>query len=196
MFPKGRLNMAKHFSVWFLALGLCFAATGWSAEKKGIKMPDQVSDQGRQLVLNGLGVRKAYGVVSVYVGGLYLEKPGHDADAIVRSKEQKRLVLHFLMDVDQGKIRDAWDEGLAKNCIADCKAFAFEMKMLNGWMANMRNNDELIFALSADSVSVTVSGVEKGTIRKDGFPQQFLAIFVGPNPPNKGLKDGLLGLER
>ena len=47
--------MAKHFPVWFLALGLCFAATGWSAERKGVKMPDQVTDQGHQLVLNGLG---------------------------------------------------------------------------------------------------------------------------------------------
>ena len=188
--------MAKRFLVWCVALGLCFATPGWSSEKKGVKMPDQITDQGHQLVLNGLGVRKAYGMVSVYVGGLYLEKAGHDADAIVRSKEQKRLVLHFLMDVDKGKIRDAWNEGLGKNCLADCKAFAGEMTTLNGWMTNMRNNEELVFALSADSVTVTVSGSVKGTIKKDGFPQQFLAIFLGPNPPNKGLKDGLLGLEK
>jgi hypothetical protein len=70
------------------------------------------------------------------------------------------------------------------------------MNTLNGWMTNMRNGEELVFGLSADSVTVTAGGAVKGTIKRDGFPQQFLAIFVGQNPPNKGLKDGLLGLEK
>ena len=188
--------MARQRVVWILVLGACLVARGWAVEKKGVTMPDQVSDQGRTLVLNGLGVRKAYGVASVYVGGLYLEKAGHNADAIVRSKEEKRLVLHFLMDVDQGKIRGAWTEGLGKNCLADCKAFDAEMTTLNGWMADMRSGQELVFGMSADAVTVSVNGAVKGTIHKEGFPQQFLAIFLGPNPPNKGLKDGLLGLEK
>jgi hypothetical protein len=187
--------MARRLCMWAAVCCLGLTATGWSAEKKGVTMPDQITDQGHAMVLNGLGVRKAYGVVTVYVAGLYLEKASHDANDIIQSKEGKRLVLHFLMDVDQGRIRQAWSEGITKNCLGDCKGFAPEMKMLTDWMTNMRNGEEMGFALSADSVTVTVSGTVKGTIRKEGFPQQFVALFLGKTPPNKGLKDGLLGLE-
>ena len=186
--------MRKHCLVWISLFGVCFALPGWSAEKKGVKMPDQISESGHSLVLNGLGVRKAYGMVSVYVAGLYLEKASHDPNEIVRSKEQERLVLHFLMDVDQEKIREAWSGGFARNCPVECKPLGPDIQLLNGWMGNMRSGQEMSFDLSADSMAVTVNGVPKGTIKGDNFRQQFLTLFLGPNPPNKGLKDGLLGL--
>ena len=181
---------------WAMVLMMtCTVPRAWCAEKKGVKMPDQISDQGHTMVLNGLGVRKVT-IVSVYVAGLYLEQPMHNADEIVRSKEQKRMVLHFLMNVSQGQIRDAWSSGFAKNCTSDCNAFSGEVQTLNGWMTDMRNGDEMVFGLTGDAITVSVKGALKGTITKDGLPQRFMTLFLGPNPPNKGLKDGLLGLEK
>jgi hypothetical protein len=100
------------------------------------------------------------------------------------------------MNVSQGQIRDAWSGGFAKNCTTDCNAVSAELQTLNGWMTDMKNGDEMAFGLSGDAITVTVNGALKGTIHKDGLPQRFLTIFVGPNPPNKGLKDGMLGLEK
>ena len=185
--------MAKFALV--LILSACMTTGASAAEKKGVTMPDQISDQGHTLMLNGLGVRKVM-VVSVYVAGLYLEKPTHDANEIVKSTGPRRLVLHFLMGVSRGQITDAWSGGFAKNCTADCNAIAPEIQTLNGWMTDMKNGEEMVFEMSADAVTVAVKGTPKGTITKDGLPQRFMSLFVGPNPPNKGLKDGLLGLEK
>ena len=186
--------MSKTVFVLILA-GASLITPAWAAEKKGVKMPDQITDQGHTLVLNGLGVRKVT-IVSVYVAGLYLERPTHSPDEIVKSSGPKRLLLHFVMNVSQGQIRDAWSGGFAKNCTTDCNAFSAELQTLNDWMTDMKNGDEVAFGLSGDAITVSVNGAQKGTIRKDGLPQRFLTIFVGPNPPNKGLKDGLLGLEK
>jgi hypothetical protein len=173
----------------------CVVQRAWSAEKKGVKMPDQISERGQTLVLNGLGVRKVT-IVSVYVAGLYLERATQSADEIMKSSGTKRLVLHFLMSASEGQIRDAWSSGFAKNCTTDCSAFAAEVQTLNGWMMDLKNGDEMVFVLTGDAVTVTVKGALKGTITKSGLPQRFLTLFLGPNPPNKGLKDGLLGLEK
>ena len=186
--------MSKTVLVLILA-GANLITPAWAAEKKGVKMPDQISDQGHTLVLNGMGVRKVT-IVSVYVAGLYLERLTHNPDEIVKSAEPKRLLLHFVMNVSQRQIRDAWSSGFAKNCSMDCHAFSAELQKLNGWMTDMRNGDEMVFGLSGDAITVTVKGEQKGTITKQGLPQLFLTLFVGPNPPNKGLKDGLLGLEK
>jgi hypothetical protein len=188
------VGMAKFGWVMVLLIA-CVAPRAWSAEKKGVKMPDQITEQGHTLVLNGLGVRKVT-IVSVYVAGLYLERATQNADEIMKSSGTKRLVLHFVMNVSQGQIRDAWSSGFAKNCTTDCNAFAGEIQTLNGWMTDMKNGDEMAFVLSNDGVTVTVKGALKGTITKAGLPQRFLSLFLGPTPPNKGLKDGLLGLEK
>ena len=42
-------------------------------------------------------------------------------------------------------------------------------------------------------MQVEVNGTVKGTITGDDFATAFLAIWLGPHPPNPGLKSGLLG---
>ena len=42
-------------------------------------------------------------------------------------------------------------------------------------------------------LTVTVRGRVKGNIPGDDFSKAFLTIWLGPSPPNKGLKAGLLG---
>ena len=42
-------------------------------------------------------------------------------------------------------------------------------------------------------VAVDIGGVPKGLIEGDDFAKAFLSIWLGPNPPNAGLKAGLLG---
>ena len=52
-----------------------------AAELAGVVMPEQVTVDGKTLVLNGLGLREATFLrVDVYVAGLYLEEKSQDAD--------------------------------------------------------------------------------------------------------------------
>ena len=55
-------------------------------EVGGLRVPDQLSEGGRALVLNGAGVRTKF-VVKVYVAALYATARTSDAAALVNSAE-------------------------------------------------------------------------------------------------------------
>src|SRR5271165_7036093 len=80
-----------------------------AAQLDGVSFPDTTFVGNTKLVLNGVGLR-TYSVlaINVYVVGLYLEQPSHDANAILASGGDKVLLLHFVHDVGVDKIRDAW----------------------------------------------------------------------------------------
>ena len=53
-------------------LALLLALPASAGQLEGVRLPDQVSVSGRNLVLNGVGVREAaVFMVNVYVAGLY-----------------------------------------------------------------------------------------------------------------------------
>ena len=80
----------------------------------GVTMPDTVTVEGRELLLNGMALRKKF-VVKVYVAGLYLTARSSDAAAIFAANSPLRIVLQFLRGLDKGKILAAWQESLKNN---------------------------------------------------------------------------------
>lgn len=180
----------------FLALVLLSLITtvAVAAEKGGVTMPDSVQVSGTTLVLNGMGIREATVFkVDVYVAGLYLESKSSDGAAIAKSTQKRRLVLHFVRDVDRGDIVKAWNEGFEKNA-GNKAALQARIDRLNGWMSNMAKGQTLTFTYeNGKGLEVNVNGQKKGTIEGDDFAEGFFLIWLGANPPNAGLKSGLLG---
>lgn len=171
--------------------------TAWAAEKGGVKMPDKVTVAGKTLVLNGMGVREATVLnVDVYVAGLYLEKRSKDAAAILSSAEHKHLVLHFVRDVERDDIIEAWSDGFKKNVgKKQLDKLQKRIDKLNAWMTDVAKDQAMSFTIVNDKgVTVKVGGATKGTIEGNDFSRAFLSIWLG-DPPNEGLKKGLLGSE-
>ena len=164
----------------------------FSATKAGVTLPDTINVDGKTLVLNGLGLREATVLnVDVYVAGLYLEKKSKDAQAIIAAEEPKRLVLRFVRDVDQDDLTKAWTEGFEKNGGAK---LAPKLKQLNDWMGAVKQGESLMFTyLPGKGVTVAINAKTKGTIDGADFARVMWSIFLGPKPPNEGLKTGLLG---
>ena len=79
-------------------LGLLFATAAHAVTLDGVTLPDAYPIGGGQtLTLNGIGVRTLTVFnVKVYVAGLYLAAPSHDAQQIMASSSAKVLVLQFL----------------------------------------------------------------------------------------------------
>lgn len=174
-----------------LLLGVAPASAG---TKGGLSMPDSITVDDTPLVLNGMGIREATILkVDVYVAGLYLERRSGDPAAILASNERKQLSLHFVRDVDHGDITDAWNEGFKKNAPDQLKQLRARIDKLNGWMSDIKKGEELVFTFRpGKGVTVSVKGTSKGTIEGDDFARALLSIWLG-DPPNQGLKDGLLG---
>ena len=104
---------------------------GIAAELLGTSFPDSVTVEGKNLSLNGLGIREAtIFKVKAYVAALYVEAKSKNADEILKAPGPKKVDLHFVRDVGEGKIRDAWMDAFKKNCQPNCDALRPEFDKL------------------------------------------------------------------
>jgi hypothetical protein len=182
---------------WFLVVAGVAATAGQAAAGRlaGVTMPDEATLGDKRLTLNGMGLREATIFdVNVYVAGLYVEHPSSDPAKLLAADEPKMLVLKFVRDVDRSDITDAWSSGFRKNATTSHDTLAPMIDQLNSWMPELEDGDMLTFAyMPGEGVTVSVNGVRKGRIAHDEFARSLYSIWLGPKPPGKALKRGLLG---
>ena len=164
-------------------------------ECQGVNFPEQIQVDGTTLTLNGLGLRQATILkVNVYVAALYVANISSDAQALLGSHTPKELILHFLHNASDDELNKAWEEGFEHNAKEQLTALQGRIDMLKGWMVDMKSGQRLTFIHKPGAgIQVDVNGTVKGTIKGDDFATAFLSIWLGANPPNTGLKSGLLG---
>lgn len=180
------------------AAAILAASLAPAAELEGVTLADQLDLAGKPLVLNGLGLREATVLmVNVYVAGLYLESRTSDPAAIVAPDRAKKLVMSFVRSVGREKLVEAWNEGMEKNAGDKKDAVAEGFQRLCGAMVDVKKGDVIALAyVPGTGTTVTVKGRDAATIPGDEFQRVLFSIWVGPSPPNAGLRDGLLGLSR
>jgi hypothetical protein len=167
---------------------LAVAGLAIAGEQSGIRMPDKITVGGKQLTLNGMGLREATALkIDVYVAGLYLEQPTSDPSSIINSNETKRLV-------GRNDIVKAWNEGFEHNSSVPVAQIKPQIDELNSWMTGFKDGDMLMFTyIPGTGVEVDINNQRKGVIAGDDFARSLFAIWVGPKPPTGDLKRGLLG---
>jgi len=164
-----------------------------AAEISGVKLPDQVTVEGKALKLNGAGLRQATILrINVYAAGLYLENSSRDGESIANSDQVKAIEMVFMREVSAKQMMEAFQEGFEKNCIANCGSFKGDIGKLQGLMKDMKKGDSMAFHFSSGGVAVMIRGQKMGSVGDKAFGQQLIRCWIGKNPPNAGLKDGLL----
>jgi len=177
-----------------LALLYLSGSNAAAAEISGVKLPDQVTLEGKTLKLNGTGLRQATILkVNVYAAGLYLQSPSGDGEAIANSDQPKSIEMVFMREVSAKQMADAFQEGFEKNCLADCAKLKPDISKLQGLMKDMKKGDTMAYHFLTDVVEVTIRGQKAGTVGDKAFSHQLIRCWIGKNPPNSGLKEGLLG---
>ena len=181
-----------------LSLVLAFIASAAAVELgaatlAGVNLPDTAKVGENTLVLNGLGVRKKF-VVKVYVAGLYLKQKSSDAAAILKDDAPKRMVMHFVHDVDKKKLADGFSEGFDNNSPDAKKTMKADIDSFLGALEDVKEGDEVVFtSLPGAGTTVAVKGKDKLTIANPAFAPVLFSVWLGPKPPNGDLKSGLLG---
>lgn len=172
-----------------------FSAGASAAELAGVTLPDQAEVGGQQLVLNGLGLReKAW--IDVYVGGLYLPETTDKAEVAINHEGPSRMVMHFVRDVPADKIVDGWKDGFANNnekAVVD--GLAEKLATFNGFFASEIKEGEAVVLdyVPGEGTHVSIGGEAKGTIEGPEFARALRAVWLGPKPPSKDFRQGLLG---
>lgn len=178
-----------------LSLCLALAPPAHARECADVRMPDSVTVDGTPLVLNGMGIREATVFnVNVYVAGLYVEQRSGNGAAIAASNTRRRLVLHFVREVERADIATAFNEGFGHTAGGSLAALQPRIRRLIGWVPNVSEGSELSFTyVPGTGLQVQVGRATRGTIEGEDFAQAFFGIWLGAHPPNPGLRRGLLG---
>lgn len=178
-----------------LAAALSLAAvSATAATVAGAKIEDTTIVNGQSLVLNGTALRKKF-VVKVYVGALYLPSKQANAAAILAADASRRQVMHFLHDVDKGKMAEAWEDGLKDNTPHASAEVKTAFKTLSTWMEDMKEGQRIVLTYAPGTgTTVEVNGKTKGTLGGKAVADAILNTWVGPKPgPGADFKKGVLG---
>jgi hypothetical protein len=173
-----------------LGLGLLLAPAAHAASLAGVTLPDTASVGGSQLVLNGLGLREKY-MIDIYVGGLYLPSKTTDASKAINDDVPKRIVMHMTYDLSKEKLAETMRDSLGRSADPEVSKHA---DTLASWMDDVEDGDEIVLDyVPGKGCSVSVKGTAKGTLSGVAVMKGLWGVYLGPNPPTRDLKSGLLG---
>lgn len=172
--------------------GLALGTAALAGELGGVTLPDTLKAGDKTLKLNGLGLRKK-AVFTVYVGGLYLESPSKDADAILTADRGKAIRMHFLRDLTKAQLVEAFQEGFDANAKDQASQKAAFDRML-GLVPDVKEGSTMTFTyLPGKGTTLSVESKELGVFEGKGFADAVFAIWLGRKPPSEDLKKGMLG---
>ena len=179
-------------------LCLTLATRAGAATLDGVTLPDHYPVAGGQaLTLNGIGVRTlSIFSVKVYVAGLYLATPSHDAKQILKSATPKVLVLQFLHTGSKADIEKEYREGEKNNCgDGGCNpADQADFERLVAAAPAVAVGDTSTYIFTSRGFQVLANNRVIGNYANPDLGERILAGFIGNRPPSADLRSALLGL--
>jgi long-chain acyl-CoA synthetase len=182
-----------------LALALTLAAlaadVASAAEVGGVKLDDRVSVGGRQLALNGAGVRAKL-LVKIYVVSLYLPQPAKDPREVF-ARTPRRIQMNMLLDAPSEEIAKAILDTMADNNsaaqLAAVKAQTDQLVSLIRRFKAVKNKDVITLDFVNGETRLGWNGRARGSIAGEAFNQALTKIWLGEKPVQADLKQALLG---
>lgn len=178
-----------------LVVGALLSTTLLGADIGGIRVDDGASVGGRELVLNGGGVRKRI-VFNVYVATLYLPRKASDLAGVL-AQGPRRIRLDLLRTLSADTLVDALNEGLeANNSAAEMTAIkpgADRLASIMKTFREVREKDVVTLDFHDDTTEVGLNGQVRGAIPGDLFNRALTRIWLGDKPVQADLKKALLG---
>jgi hypothetical protein len=196
------LKEGKRMKLFFLTMALLVglnapvAIAGEQVDVLGVKYDKQVTVDGKTLTLNGVAYRKAFGFIKVYVVGLYLENPTHDAQEVIASEQVKQMVFHYLTDKATAKKLSEGFVDLIEKCnpAQMVQRHQADIQLYASWLnKDMRPGLTSISTyVPGKGLSLVYQGEPRGTIADPEFAQMYYRYNVGEKSDSK-IRKGLLG---
>jgi hypothetical protein len=180
--------------IMLLILMMLLAGVLFAERIGGVNVPDTMRVGGKNLTLNGGGMRLKV-IIKVYVGGLYLQNPSSDEKEIIEADEPMAIWMKFVRDVDNKSITDAWSQGFQNSADDGYGASQSKIDAFNGvFSSDVKKNGiyEVVY-VPGEGIQMKIDGKEKAVIPGLDFKQAVFAIWLGSVPADEKLKEGMLG---
>ncbi|WP_224368312.1 chalcone isomerase family protein [Hyalangium versicolor] len=185
--------MKMTLSAVVLSLALALPALAQEKEVAGVKFPATLSVDGKELKLNGAGLRKKV-FFKVYAVGFYLENTTQDGAQAISSDQTKVVRMSMLRDLEKEKITEAISEGVEKNNKAQMPALKDRLETFNKAIPDLKKGDELTLTyVPGKGTRVQSKGGQEISVEGKDFADALFGVWLGSNPVDDGLKKGMLG---
>ncbi len=174
-----------------LPLLLALLSPAPACELADVTLPDTIELGGQRLILNGMGLREML-FIDIYVGGMYLPSPITSDEEAITADVPKRMVMHFIYsEVSRDKLVGTFKDGLDNN--PEAKSMGDRAQRLYAIMETVHAGDRVVLDyVPGQGVRITMKGELRETIEGADFMRAVWTLFIGPVPPSKKLKRGLL----
>ena len=183
--------MIRKLAVLLFAL---FALPALAAEVAGVKLDDKITLGGKEVVLNGAGIRtRAF--FKVYVASLYLPAKAKDANGVLAAGP-RRIQMNLLRTLSADQLVDALLEGLAANNtpaeLAAVKPQTDELARIMKGFGEVKEVNVVTIDFVDSATRIGFNGEPKGSIGGEPFNKALTRVWLGEKPADEKLKIALL----
>lgn len=186
--------MKKLLLIAVAVLGFYTASAQMTVE--GVTVEKSVTVDGKELALNGAGLREKF-IFDLYVGGLYTIIKTSDGNALLNADQPMAITLDIVSKlVTQDKMIDAITDGFDESVSrAERKKLQPKIDQFIGFFNEeiVKGNEFQISYVPGKGTMAHKNGKLLGTIEGKDFAKGLFGIWIGDNPADKDLKKGMLG---
>ena len=158
-----------------------------------INFDDKVNVAGKDLIVNGVGIRKAtFLKFKVYYGALYLSVKSTNAGTFLETSDPKQIIMHFVRNVDAKDIKKTYLEAFEGSNKQTFRAMLPTLEAFNANLRDIKKGERMIITFLPDGVILNFVGKISAKIGDAQFSKALLNIWF-INPLDEGLMKGLLG---
>lgn len=182
-----------------ILLAVAFVATFTASAQvtiNDVKVEKSLTIEGQELTLNGAGLREKLWY-DLYVGALYTTVKSGDGNTLVDADLPMAITLDITDEnVTQEKMKEAVETGFEDSCTAkERKAIQSEISTFIGFFkdAIVEGDEFQISYIPGKGTMVAKNGKALGTIAGLDFKRGLFGIWLGDDPADEDLKEGMLG---
>jgi hypothetical protein len=175
-----------------IAVILVFTPIAQAVEIEGITFSESYQAGSLTMPIHGVGLAKFLRTIKVYVGALYLA-PGVKPEAVL-GDVPKRLELSYFRALKAEDFGQAANTVLADNVSpATIKALKPRIEQMHRLYEDVKPGDRYgLTYVPGIGTELALNGQRKGIIEGADFAAAYFAIWLGQDPINEALKEGLL----
>jgi hypothetical protein len=180
--------------ILFLIMMVLSAVSANALTVDSINFADKVNVAGKDLVINGVGIRKAtFLKIKIYYGALYLSQKSTNSGTFLGTPDPKQIVMHFVRDVDAKDLKKTYHEAFEG---ANKDTFKSMLPTLETFIANIgdiKKGERMIITFLPDGATLTFAEKSFAQVGDAQFSKALLNMYF-INPLDENLMKGLLGL--
>lgn len=184
--------MKKILSVVLFSLSLFISQAQTKINK--ITFPDTYTAGKDKLVLNGGGTREKIWM-DMYVAALYLTAKNKDANNIVAANSSMAIRICIVSSlITSSRMTEAVDDGFKKSTADNTAPIKDKIeKFQNAFSDAIKVGDVFDIVYTNEKISIYKNNTLKAEIEGLEFKKAVFGIWLGNDPVQKDLKEGMLG---